>query len=484
MTREELERLIGEAVNRTLANLNGPDGPGRRGSDEGEETPSDPAPEGQRGNQNASGSENAGGDAEGAPESGEGEAENENRGNTPVDVNAVVDGVLDRLGRGQRQAGNAPNLVPEQVANAAVTGARVTGEPETDGQRIQHTVRFFTGMTRGDRFTIAQAQQELARIGEYGTRDVAAGDAYNTFTDADGGFLLPTSVRAGIEAVAEEFGVIRGQADTFTHVTGDIKVNASNNGVVFNAVAEGAEIASSKNSFSSITLNPQKWAAIVPYTFEINEEAGAQVISDIQRAIGIGAARAEDDTGFNGDGTAAYNGVTGIFNDGGVPTYTMGAGSVDFSDISAEDVFLSRNLAIPGTRMTAGYVAHPDMEAIFRNMRNGDGTLLYMFNSDDRPNTLGGRPVYYTEALPDQADSAISTSFLLWGDLRFWKVAFGPNMSSEELREGTIQASDPPGTGAPINLATMDARALKVREFFDMGTNFPGAFVQIETAAA
>ena len=71
--------------------------------------------------------------------------------------------------------------------------------------------------------------------------------------------------------------------------------------------------------------------------------------------------------------------------------------------------------------------------------------------------------------------------FGVFGAFKFFKMALGPSLSSEGLSEGTIEDAD---TGAPINLATQDLRALKVRQMFDMDCNFDEAFCAIVTAAS
>src|SRR5690606_33774526 len=101
-------------------------------------------------------------------------------------------------------------------------------------------------------------------------------------------------------------------------------------------------------------------------------------------------------------------------------------------------------------------------------------------NEDTGVATLGGRPVAYTEVLPSAEDDATSTSFGVFGAFSFFKMALGQGMTSEDLREGIVKDAD---TGADINLATQDLRALKVRELFDMGCNFDEAFCKITTAA-
>jgi len=82
--------------------------------------------------------------------------------------------------------------------------------------------------------------------------------------------------------------------------------------------------------------------------------------------------------------------------------------------------------------------------------------------------------------LPDETAGA-STDFGLIGNFSYWKIAMGEQMSTEDLREGSIPDAD---TGEMINLTTQDLRALKMRAFHDMGTNFEQAFAKFTTAAS
>lgn len=321
----------------------------------------------------------------------------------------------------------------------------------------------------------------------------AAGDYYSTVVDADGAFLLPVVVRDGIEEIAGQYGVVRQLADVFTHIVGSIKVPGGSGAEdAFQAVAEGGTINSTMRQFRAITLNPKKWARIFPWTYEINVEAGPKVLADLQRVIGRARARAEDATMILGDGTAAYNSIYGLFNytvangGGGIAgnqpaTYTLTAGNNTFASITPDELILARNQVPAGVRRDLVFIFHPDMEAVFRTKKDTNGSYLFNYVQGETVDTINGMRVMYTEVLPPNSTGAqASTKFGLLGNFNYWKVALGPGLSSEEARTGIVKDAD---TGTDINLFTQDARALKFRTFFDMGSNFGPAFAAIQTAA-
>lgn len=420
---------------------------------------------------------------------------------------------------------NETRETPQLVA-PVVEGARVVADRQRELAFANNVLGMFEAMVRGDQAGIRAAHEVLVIDGHYGTpaaqrvesigyrdfyseavtevRDLsrrqgrltqrAAGDWYSTVVDADGGFLLPVVVRDGIEEIAGRYGVARQIADVFTHIVGSIKVpGGSGAESAFSAVAEGGAIASSMRAFRAISLNPQKWATIVPWTYEVNVEAGPKVLADLQRVIGRAAARSEDDTMINGAGNAAYNSIYGLFNytsanggsgiSGNAPaTYALASGKTTYASIGPDDLILARNSVPAGVRTGLSYVFHPDMETVFLTMKDNAGQYLFDYAVVDGVGRLKGIPVYYTEALPaNSAGSQANTNFGLLGNFQFWKMAAGPGFSSEEMRTGTVKDAD---TGDDVNLNTQDLRALKFRMFFDMGCNFGTAFVKFATAAS
>lgn len=363
--------------------------------------------------------------------------------------------------------------------------AEVRGDRGRQARKAYNVLRMLRAQVTGQREEVRQAQRELAADGFYGEegQQRAAGDYYSTLVDADGAILLPTEVVREIEEIGEVLGVARQLVTVFNHTVGNLKVPGATGTLRASAVAEGAAISASMRQFEAVTLNPKKWALIVPWTYEINLEAGPQVLADAQRAIARGFAYAEDDALFNGDGTSSYNSIDGILssNRASVATYTMGAGDTSFDDFGADDAFLLRRELDPAVRGDGVYVFHPDMEPMLRTLKDTSGSYIFAYNTDTGVATLGGRPVRYTEVLPAIGSDGVSTVFGVYGAFRYAKMALGQGMTSEEMREASVADAD---TGATINLGSQDLRALKVRELFDIDMNFEEAFVKISTAAA
>lgn len=359
-------------------------------------------------------------------------------------------------------------------------------ELETEGALAKNTLSLYNGLVRGRESEVNMAIKNLAKGGHYGRKAAeavqrAAGDYYSTVVDADGGHLLPTVVQNEIDTIANEYGVIRQISRRFDHIQGTLKRAGATGTLAATAVAEGGAITASMRQFKAIELNPKKWAVIVPWTFEAQLEIATQILADVNREIAISFAKSEDDAGLKGDGTATYNSITGVLNNADTAELVLTAGNTSFADITPDNLILARNEIPSSLRKSGVYVFHPDMEAIFLTKKDTNGSYLFDYRTEGDVPTLKGRPVYYTESLPGLAADAVSTSFGVYGDFRYWIMAIGAGMSAEQLSQGVITDAD---TGADINLATQDLRALKFRNFVDQGTNFGNAFMKFTTPAA
>lgn len=374
--------------------------------------------------------------------------------------------------------------------NVAVRGesARVTEDRhKSEEMKAHHTLRAILEHTNRDRQSAGEHIRKLYDAGAYSDRKLeddfqnarGAGDFYSTVVDADGGILLPTEVRDEIQELADQVGVAREIANTFQQVRGSIKVPGAT-GVEdsADAVAEGGEITSSKRAFQSVTLNPQKWAQIVPWSYEAQIELAPQILEDVQRALARSFARAEDEALIEGDGTSSYNGINGVFNQAGT-TYTI-SGTGNVTGITPDDLVLSRNDLDPGARDKENlyYVFHPDLENIFLTRTDNNNQYVFDYVEREGVTTLKGIPVLYSEILFSGDTNNTKFGALING--RYVDMALGEGMTSEEMTTGTVKDAD---TGSDINLGTRDLRALKARMFFDLDINFGNAMVAYETGS-
>ena len=415
----------------------------------------------------------------------------DNADNSQDSLESKMEALVDRkLSEATQQRKQSPDLVANADDDSRSGGADVSvgrEEIETDHARDKNTYQMLQGLARGNRRAVEDAAETLVRGGHYGREAAehvrAAGDYYSTVVDEDGKFLLPTEVRQQIEEIADQVGVARQVANTFSQIVGTIRVpGASGAESSMTAVAEGGEISSSKRAFEAVELNPQKWATIIPWTYEAQVEMGARILQDVNRAIARSNARAEDSAMLLGDGTATYNSIDGIFsgNRTGVGQLTLASGATAPEDIEPDDLILARNQIEAGARMGLTYLFHPDMEAVFLSKKDNNGNYLFDYVTEGDVPTLKGIPVRYTEVLPGTGAS-IDTDFGALVNGSYWHMATGQGLTTEEMRAGSINDAD---TGGTINLGTQDLRALKVRAFFDMDANFNSAFMKFTTAAS
>jgi len=318
----------------------------------------------------------------------------------------------------------------------------------------------------------------------------AAGDFYSTVVDADGGNLLPEEVVNEIEEIAEESGVIQAISRTFNHIVGTLTVPAATGAdTPMNFVDEGGEITARKRAFQKVSLNPGKLADILPWTYEIQLEAASQILNDIERVMGRNYGKAVDSAALEGDGTASFNGITGLFNRGSVSTYTIQGGTNDgteFSHITPDDIKRAAGGVPPSLRSNATFVFHPDMrDLVFELFKDDSGDYIFDYNSrEGAADQIGGYDVVYTEELPSFQDVSATNQtdsvFGVVGDFDYLKIALGEGITTERATQGVITDAD---DGSNINLFTQDLRALKYRAFMDLDLNFPEAFNLISTAA-
>jgi len=318
----------------------------------------------------------------------------------------------------------------------------------------------------------------------------AADDFYSTVVDADGGNLLPEEVVNEIEEIAEESGVIQAISRTFNHIVGTLTVPAATGAdTPMNFVAEGGEITARKRAFQKVSLNPKKVADILPWTYEIQVEAASQILNDIQRVMGRNYGKAVDAAALEGDGSASFNGITGLFNRGSISEYTIQGGTSDgteFAHITPDDIKRAIGGVPASLRSNATFVFHPDMrDLVFELFKDDNGSYIFDYNArEGAADQIGGYDVVYTEELPSFQDitatNQTDTVFGVVGDFDYLKIALGEGITTERATQGMITDAD---DGSNINLFTQDLRALKYRAFFDIDLNFAEAFNLISTAA-
>lgn len=412
-----------------------------------------------------------------ASEATEEEEEEEERGATDAEIRSLVNKAIEKQTKATKR------VAPEVTKPEAKV---VRDEADSEQSFVRNTLQLFNGLITKRDGVVQEAQTQLAKAGHYGSEVQstvrAAGDYYSSVVDADGAYLLPTKVRDQVERKIGSYGAFAQVSDMWPETEGTIRVPASTGSLKAYAVAEGGEIESKKRAFQAVELFPKKWALIIPWTFEIELRQGQKVLDDVNAALAMGFAEAQDEAATVGDGSSSFNSVTGLFDDSrtDVGSITVGTGDAQFDDITPDQLVLARNEIAPEFRRDLAYIFHPDMEAIFLTRKDDDNNYIFDYTTVNGVNSLKGLPVYYTQAMPASSVSdQEGTAFGLIGNFNLWKIATGGGIYADMLREGTVKDAD---TGTDFNLATQDGKALRVKQLFDMDTNFEEGFAKFVTS--
>lgn len=295
------------------------------------------------------------------------------------------------------------------------------------------------------------------------------------------GYTVDTELSAEIRHLITEYGVARREMQAIQLTKGEYKANNLATDVTVYWVDEGAVVNSTQAVLGQETLTLKKLGAIVTLTAELLEDTEIDFISFLASRVAEGFALAEDQAFFNGDGTASFGGFTGVLRNTNTNLVTMGAGQTAFTDLTA-DLLLDMQDATPAGALANGkYYYHRTIKSIIRKLKDSQGMYIYQAPSAQGPATVWGSPEVLVEAMPAIADTAVSTAFVLFGDLRKANIfGYKGGIKAARFQGGTVRNV---ADNADINLITTDREAVRWTERVGAITILPKAVTRLVTAA-
>lgn len=422
-------------------------------------------------------------------------------GAADVDVDALVRAYMDQ--RSAQEPATPPTDAPALNARAGQEEAESrTAVNETGGlisfrgrsvselsadQRddLGHGLyRLLQGQARRNPAQIADATDQLARMGHYGPaarERVESGErALSTLTDGDGAIFLPEVVLNEVQRLVPDYGIIRRLSRVIPVNQGSARVPNLAAGLVAFWVGEGQEIKARKPAFGKKSLDPEKMGIIVPWTTELEEETGSAFLDLVIELVAEAFALLEDQSGLYGDGTAAYGGVTGLANAAGVVDVVLDGQA--FGGMTHKSLLALKFAASSRVRARGRFVLHPDSLRYLLEVEDADGRPIIKQPTDDAMlPSLYGSPIEVTEAVLGPDDDGADTTFAFYGDFSRFLIGQGRGLTSDLLTEATIKDVD---DATLIYLGMQDMKALRVTQRLDMTIALPAAFARLKTNAA
>jgi HK97 family phage major capsid protein len=250
--------------------------------------------------------------------------------------------------------------------------------------------------------------------------------ATNESGNTAGGFLAPQDFDAAIIAVRETVGAFRQGAET-RPAGSDNQVRPRRvGGVTANFVREGAQIPESQLQLDAVETTQKKLAVLCRGSSELFEDSAPDLAEFITSEIAYAFAGAEDDLGFNADGTSLYSGISGLGSKlvGLKSAVAAASGHNTFQSIDTNDV---TNLmagvlaaAIPGA---AWYTSATGYAQTICRLAAVSGGLVARQRADGTINAnFLGFPVNFSGKLPDVQTSLAGKPMLFFGNLAMSSV--------------------------------------------------------------
>lgn len=130
--------------------------------------------------------------------------------------------------------------------------------------------------------------------------------------NAEGGYLVFPEFEATLIDLKEQYGVFGRNAFNIPMGSDTLTIPRRAGGTTVYYPDENAEITKSSMAFDNITLTAKKYAQLVRWSTELNEDSVIAMADMLVGEMAYQFSLAEDTNGFKGDGTSAFASTVGV----------------------------------------------------------------------------------------------------------------------------------------------------------------------------
>lgn len=315
--------------------------------------------------------------------------------------------------------------------------------------------------------------KSVAWVKAWANRDMAMIKDLSEGTDTEGGFLVPEEFRAELLRLVEDFGLVRSTSRVLPMNSDTLLIPSLTTQPTVSWPGEGNAATASDPVFGQITLSAKTVVGLTVTSNELIQDSRPSVINILTELMAEQIAGAEDEQGLVGTGAP----FTGILNDAGVNTVTMAAGNVDFSDIGADDLADMIDAVKTTAQGGAVFVMHRNILANVRKLKDGAGAYIFDPSAATPEGVVGsiwGYPILTSDKMPGTAASAVSTEFVIFGNMR--------NLLLGDRQQVTMSISDS-AVIAGSSTFERNQSAVRFTERVALAVGIPEAFAVLVTAA-
>lgn len=245
-------------------------------------------------------------------------------------------------------------------------------------------------------------------------------DSLKIGADKDGGYLVPDEFEHKLIKALNDQNILRklGTVITTDHLLRIPGVSAHGTA---EWIDEGKPIPESDVTFYQVMLDAHKVGTAIRVSDELLEDSGFDIEKYIADEFGRRIGEAEEKAFLSGDGNGK---PVGFLSEAEIGVET------DVVDIDAAiDLYHS----VSRYRENATWLMSNDAYQTLRKVKTANGINIWQPSMvEGEPDTLLGRPVYISEAMPETSAGACVVAF---GDFSYLWVADRGNRSLKQLKE-------------------------------------------------
>lgn len=238
-----------------------------------------------------------------------------------------------------------------------------------------------------------------------------------------GGFLVPTEFSTAIIDLRDEFGTFRRESRVVNMSSESVTMPRRAAGVTAYYVGENSQLTESQKGWDQVTLTAKKLACLTRMSTELAEDAAINVADDLAREMAYAFAVAEDQAGWNGDGTSSYGGIQGVKTKfvAGLATFVgavdLTAGVDTIGELTAAEISRVMSVLPAYARRNAKFYMSQQMwDGGFQRLIAAMGGNSTMTMGGAVPLRYLGYPVVIDQTLPSTG-TIDSTPMWYFGDL-------------------------------------------------------------------
>jgi HK97 family phage major capsid protein len=310
------------------------------------------------------------------------------------------------------------------------------------------------------------------------SNDQAALKALNAGTNSAGGYTVPSDLSLEIiRNAALEYGAARRLFSnrTFSGPGNTVDILKELNGITAYWTGEGVAKSSSEPSFQIVSLALKKLATIVPFTDEMLEDTGFDLIGYVKELAGRGFAKEEDLAFLMGTGTP----YTGLMNDTNVNIVRIAGTNPKAFTVDDLQALID---ATPSSFLAGSkFAMNRAARSVIRLMKDENENFIFSPATAGNPSTVLGYEVEEVDVLPDLSTTGNSKPIAAFGNFKTaGVVATKGGLQVKQLTEATITDTD---GETNLNLAQQDMTALRFVERVGFLLQQPKAVSVLKTAA-